>query len=109
MAPWLRIHLKSPRPVWPEIVDGADWLRRELGVSTSLWGEACIALGRQQAAIAIAIVSTKPAGHFSGPDRLGLAPISDVENPAESECSPSKRSAANMMTSAPSERLTGVV
>ena len=109
MAPRLRIYLKSPRPVWPEIVDAADWLRGELGVSTSLWGEACIALGRQQAAIAIAIVSTKPAGHFSGPDRLGLAPISDVENPAESECSPSKRSAANMMTSAPSERLTGVV
>jgi hypothetical protein len=51
-------------PVWPEIVDAADWLRVELGVSTLLWGEACIAMGRQQAAIAIAIVSTKPAGHF---------------------------------------------
>jgi replication initiation protein RepC len=64
MAPRLRIYLKSPRPVWPEIVDAADWLRGELGVSTSLWGEACIAMGRQQAAIAIAIVSTKPAEHF---------------------------------------------
>jgi replication initiation protein RepC len=64
LAPRLRIYLKSPRPAWPEIVDAADWLRGELGVSKSLWGDACIAMGREQAAIAIAIVSTKPETHF---------------------------------------------
>jgi replication initiation protein RepC len=64
LAPRLRIYLKSPRPAWPEIVDAADWLRGELGVSKSLWGEACIAMGREQAAIAIAIVSAKPETHF---------------------------------------------
>lgn len=37
-------------------------MRRELGVSPSLWGEACRAPGRQGAAVAI--VSTKPPGHF---------------------------------------------
>jgi replication initiation protein RepC len=64
LAPRLWIYLKSPRPAWPEIVDAADWMRRELGVSKSLWGEACITMGREQAAIAIAIVSAKPAEHF---------------------------------------------
>ena len=64
LAPRLRIYLKSPRPAWPEIVDAADWLRGELGVSKSLWGDACIAMGREQAAIAIAIVSVKPETHF---------------------------------------------
>jgi replication initiation protein RepC len=64
LAPRLRTYLESPRPAWPEIIDAADWLRGELGVTKSLWGEACIAMGRQQAAVAIAIVSAKPAAHF---------------------------------------------
>jgi replication initiation protein RepC len=64
LAPRLRTCLTTPRPGWPEIVDAADWLRGELGVSKPLWGEACVAMGRQQAAIAIAIVSAKPAEHF---------------------------------------------
>jgi Replication protein C C-terminal region len=64
LAPRLRPYLTSPRPTWPEVVDAADWLRGELGVSQSLWGEACLAMGREQAAIAIGIVSAKPAGHF---------------------------------------------
>jgi replication initiation protein RepC len=45
-------------------VDAADWLRHDLGVSKPLWGEACLAMGREQAAIALAIVSTKPPEHF---------------------------------------------
>jgi hypothetical protein len=50
-------------------IQGSDSCHRfqwpgELGVSKSLWGEACIAMGREQAAIAIAIVSAKPAEHF---------------------------------------------
>src|SRR4051812_32572414 len=45
------------------------WMRRtgcggELGVSKPLWGEACLAMGREEAAIAVAIVSAKPADHF---------------------------------------------
>jgi replication initiation protein RepC len=64
VAPRLRTYLKSPRPAWPEIVDAADWLRGELGVSKWLWGEACLAMGREEAAIAIAIVSAKPVAHI---------------------------------------------
>jgi len=46
-------------------VDAAGtWLRPELGVSPSLWGEACRVIGREQAALALALVSTKEPGHF---------------------------------------------
>ena len=48
----------------PAGVDHLPALRGELGVSKSLWGDACQAMGREQAAIAIAIVSAKPAEHF---------------------------------------------
>jgi replication initiation protein RepC len=57
-------YLRRSSPTWPEIVDAADWLRHDLDVSRPLWGEACLAMGREQAAIALAVVSTKRAGHF---------------------------------------------
>lgn len=67
IAPDLRAYLPKPSsPTWPEIVDAADWLRQHLGVSKALWGEACITMGRERAAVALAIVSAKPAGHFRG-------------------------------------------
>jgi replication initiation protein RepC len=64
LAPRLRSYLATSAPTWPDVVVAADWLRSELGVSKSLWGEACLAMGREEAAIAVAIVSAKPAGHF---------------------------------------------
>ena len=64
LAPRLRVYLGTAAPGWPEVVDAADWLRGELGVSKSLWGEACLAMGREQAAIAIAVISAKDPGHF---------------------------------------------
>jgi replication initiation protein RepC len=66
LAPRLKTYLGNQPPRWPEIVDAADWLRDELGISKFIWGDACITMGREQAAIAIAIVSTKPPGHFRG-------------------------------------------
>ena len=65
LAPRLRPYLRTSSPAWPDIVDAADWLRHDLGVSKSLWGEACLAMGREKAAIALAIVSAKPAEHFT--------------------------------------------
>ena len=64
LAPRLKPYLRRASPTWPEIVDAADWLRHDLGVSKSLWGEACIAMGRDLAAAALAVVSTKGLGHF---------------------------------------------
>ena len=64
LAPRLKRYLRRPDPTWSEIVDAADWLRHDLDVSKPLWGDACLAMGRAQAAIALAIVSTKDPAHF---------------------------------------------
>jgi replication initiation protein RepC len=64
LAPRLKPYLRRPDPTWPELVDAASFLRSDLDVSKSLWGEACLAMGRERAAIAIAIVSTKDPAHF---------------------------------------------
>ena len=64
LAPRLKSYLRGPDPTWPEVVDAAAFLRSDLDVSKSLWGEACLAMGREKAAIAIAIVSTKDPAHF---------------------------------------------
>ena len=69
LAPKLKPYLRRPNPTWPDIVDAADWLRHDLGVSKSLWGDACLAMGRELAAVALAIVSTKERGAF--PDLAG--------------------------------------
>jgi replication initiation protein RepC len=65
LAPRLRPYLATSSPAWPDIVEAADWLRHDLGVSKPLWGEACLAMGREQAAIALALVSAKPAAYFT--------------------------------------------
>jgi replication initiation protein RepC len=64
LAPRLKPYLSRPSPTWPEIIDAADWLRHDLDVSKSLWGDACVTMGRDLAAVALAIVSTKDPEHF---------------------------------------------
>jgi replication initiation protein RepC len=64
LAPRLKPYLRSSSPAWPEIVDAADWLRHDLNVSKPLWGDACVVLGREQAAIALAVVSAKSPDYF---------------------------------------------
>ncbi len=66
LAPRLKTYLANQHPRWSDVVDAADWLREELGISKFIWSDACTAMGREQAAIAIAIVSAKPAGYFRG-------------------------------------------
>ena len=74
LAPRLKAYLRHPNPTWPEIIDAADWLRHDLDVSKPLWGNACLTMGRDLAAIALAIVSAKdpeyfrttPGGYFHG-------------------------------------------
>jgi replication initiation protein RepC len=64
LTPKLKPYLRRPNPTWPDIVDAADWLRHDLGVSKFLWGDACLTIGREVAAVALAIVSTKDEEHF---------------------------------------------
>ena len=65
LAPRLAQYIPHGTVTWPHVLDAADWLRGELGVSRSLWAEACQSMGRDEAVLAIAIVSTKSAAHFS--------------------------------------------
>src|SRR5438128_6380075 len=64
LAPRLKPYLRRADPTWPEIIDAADWLRHDLDVSKPLWGDACLTMGRDLAAVALAIVSTKDPEHF---------------------------------------------
>ena len=61
----------APEPTeitWQAIVDAADWLGGEMGISRTLWARACQVMGRPYAAVAVALVSTRGAEHFtSGP------------------------------------------
>jgi replication initiation protein RepC len=50
---------------WPVIVNAADWLGGEMGISRTLWARACQVMGRPYAAVALALVSTRQAGHFT--------------------------------------------
>jgi replication initiation protein RepC len=65
LAPRLKPYLRRGSPTWPELHDAADYLRNDLGVSKSLWGEACVTMGRDLAAVAVAVVSTKDPEHFT--------------------------------------------
>jgi replication initiation protein RepC len=65
LAPRLAQYIPHGTLTWSHVLNAADWLRGELGVSRSLWAEACNTMGRDQAAVAMAIVSTKSEGHFS--------------------------------------------
>jgi len=51
-------------PNWPELVDAADCIRHQLDISQFAWGEACLTMGRKQAAVAVALLAAKPADHF---------------------------------------------
>jgi replication initiation protein RepC len=64
LAPRLKPYLRRPNPTWPEIIDAADWLRHDLDVSKPLWSDACLTMGRDLAAVALAVVSTKEPEHF---------------------------------------------
>jgi replication initiation protein RepC len=65
LAPRLAQYIPHGTLTWSLVLDATDWLRGELGVSRSLWAEACKTMGRDRAALALAIVSTKSAAHFS--------------------------------------------
>lgn len=69
LAPRLGACAAPGRPGWGEVSDAAAVLAQQLGIPRALYGEACRLLGRQPAAVAIALISARPPGHFhsSGP------------------------------------------
>ena len=69
LAPKLESYLLTDHPNWNNVADAAALLSQHLGISKSLYGEACRTLGRTPATVAIAVISTKRADYFhtSGP------------------------------------------
>jgi replication initiation protein RepC len=65
LAPRLKGYVRAFDPTWSDIVDAAYGMRHELDISKTSWAEACDAMGREMAAIAVAIVSTKDPNYFT--------------------------------------------
>ncbi|MBC9207390.1 hypothetical protein IBL26_11125 [Roseomonas aerophila] len=55
---------RPDRPDWADVADAAAVLAQDMTIPRVLYAEACRLLGRRMAAVAVAIISTKAAGHF---------------------------------------------
>lgn len=64
IAPRMAAYLPRGKPGWSDVVEAADWLRAEIGVPKPTWVDACLAMGRDRAAVAVAVVSARPSGHI---------------------------------------------
>jgi replication initiation protein RepC len=72
---------------WPAIVDAAQYLSGEMGINRTLWARACNVMGREYAAVAMAIVSTHLAGHFTkGPGGYFAGMLRKFENNPQDLC-----------------------
>lgn len=59
VSPSLKPYIVSQKPDWPDIVNAADWVRADLGISRDAWIAACETMGRTAAAAAIAVIAAK--------------------------------------------------
>jgi replication initiation protein RepC len=72
VSPELKTYLVTTSPSWTDIVEAANGLRQQLGISRPAWIDACQAMGRYQAATAVAMIAAKgenirsPGGYLRG-------------------------------------------
>ena len=72
VSPELKTYLFTTSPSWADIVEAANGLRQQLGISRPAWIDACQAMGRYQAATAVAVIAAKresirsPGGYLRG-------------------------------------------
>jgi replication initiation protein RepC len=72
ISPELKPYIFTSSPSWADIVEAADGLRQQLGISRPAWIDACQAMGRYQAATAVAVIAGKgrticsPGGYLRG-------------------------------------------
>jgi replication initiation protein RepC len=59
VSPALKPYIVSAKPTWADIIEAADWVRGDLGISRYAWIEACMTMGRYNAATAIAVIAAK--------------------------------------------------
>ena len=71
IAPQFRDFTTSSRPTRADIVSAAWHIREHIGISQDAWGEACIAFGRWEAAVAVAAITGRHnAGEVRSPGGL---------------------------------------
>ena len=71
IAPSFRDFVGSANPAWSEIQEAATYVRSRLGISPHAYGQACVVLGRIEAATAIAAIAAKhDAGLIRSPGGL---------------------------------------
>ena len=58
-SPELKSYIFTASPSWADIVEAANGLRQQLGISRSAWIDACQTMGRYQAATAVAVIAAK--------------------------------------------------
>jgi replication initiation protein RepC len=63
IAPTFRELVDRANPSWNEVQEAAHYVRGELGISPHAYGQACVVLGRIEAATAVAAISAK---HLAG-------------------------------------------
>jgi replication initiation protein RepC len=72
VSPELKPYILTASPSWAEIVEAANALRQQLGISRPAWIDACQVMGRYQAATAVAVIAAKresirsPGGYLRG-------------------------------------------
>jgi replication initiation protein RepC len=72
VSPELNSYVFTSSPSWADIVEAANGLRQQLGISRPAWIDACQAMGRYQAATAVAVIAAKgktirsPGGYLRG-------------------------------------------
>jgi replication initiation protein RepC len=72
VSPELKPYLFRTSPSWADLVEAANGLRQQLGISRPAWIDACQAMGRYQAATAVAVIAAKgetirsPGGYLRG-------------------------------------------
>ena len=72
VSPELKPYILTASPSWADIVEAANGLRQQLGISRPAWIDACQAMGRYQAATAVAVIAAKretirsPGGYLRG-------------------------------------------
>ena len=59
VSPELKSYIFTASPGWADIVEAANGLRQQLGISRPAWIDACQAMGRYQAATAVAVIAAK--------------------------------------------------
>ena len=72
VSPELKPFIFTASPSWADLVEAANGLRQQLGISRPAWIDACQAMGRYQAATAVAVIAAKretirsPGGYLRG-------------------------------------------